>query len=169
MRTYELVQPQHKQAAHWLDAQRDLILKRVVVAPRARIWATWTEPELLKQWFCPAPWSVSHCEIDLRPSGLFRTIMRSPEGQEFPSDGCYLEVVPQERLVWTDALGPGYRPSDKPFMTGIIALRDVPGGTEYTARAIHRDPTTRIKHEEMGFHGGWSTALDQLLALIARG
>jgi uncharacterized protein YndB with AHSA1/START domain len=151
------------------DPERDLILTRVVAAPRARLWAAWTEPDLLKKWFCPAPWSVSDCEIDLRPGGIFRTTMRSPEGLEFPGVGCYLEIIPQERLVWTDALGPGYRPSDEPFMTGIIAFRDVDGGTEYTARAIHRDPATRIRHEEMGFHNGWSTALDQLVALISRG
>ncbi|MHB1311108.1 MAG: SRPBCC family protein [Gemmatimonadaceae bacterium] len=151
------------------NPELDLILSRVVAAPRARIWAAWTEPELLKQWFCPAPWSVTHAEVDLRPGGRFAFVMRSPEGQEFPNEGCILEVVPQERLVWTDALGPGYRPTGNPFMTAVLTLRDVPGGTEYIARAIHRDPETRMKHEEMGFHGGWSTALDQLLALIARG
>ena len=151
------------------DPERDLILTRVVAAPRARIWAAWTEPDLLKQWFCPVPWSVSACELDVRPGGIFATTMRSPDGKEFPNVGCYLDVVPLERLVWTDALGPGYRPAANPFMTGILSLRDVVGGTEYTARAMHRDPATRRKHDEMGFHSGWSTALDQLLAMIARG
>ena len=151
------------------NPELDLILSRVVAAPRARIWAAWTEPDLLKQWFCPAPWSVNHAEIDLRPGGIFKTIMVSPEGQEVPNVGCFLEVVPQERLVFTDALGPGYRPTGSAFMTAVVTLRDVPGGTEYIARAIHKDPETRTKHEEMGFHGGWSTALDQMLALIARG
>ena len=150
------------------DPDRDLIFTRVVAAPRARLWAGWTKPAMLMQWFCPAPWSVVACEIDLRPGGIFATTMRSPEGQEFPNVGCFLEVIPQERLVWTDALGPGYRPTDNPFMTGIISLRDVPGGTEYSARVVHRDPATRIKHEEMGFLSGWGTALDQLVALIAR-
>jgi uncharacterized protein YndB with AHSA1/START domain len=150
------------------DPERDLILSRVVAAPRARIWAAWTEPELLKQWFCPVPWSVNYAEIDLRPGGIFKTVMVSPEGQEFPNVGCVLEVVPQERLVTTDALGPGYRPTGNPFMTAVVTMRDVPGGTEYIARAIHKDPETRIKHEEMGFHRGWGTALDQMLALIGR-
>lgn len=108
---------------------------------------------MLKQWFCPLPWSVSACERDVRPRGIFATTLRSPEGQEFSNVGCYLDVVPLERLVWTDALGLGYRPAENPFMTGILSLRDVAGGTEYTARAVHREPATRLKHEAMGFRG----------------
>ena len=92
------------------------------------------------------------CEIDLRPGGMFRTIMRSPEGKDFPNIGCYLEVVPNERLVWTDALLPGYRPSEKPFFTAVIALEKQGNGTRYTATAIHRDEAGRKQHEEMGFH-----------------
>ena len=57
-------------------------------------------------WFAPKPWTVSDCEMDLRPGGIFRFVLRSPEGEEFPNVGCYLEIVPNERLVWTDALLP---------------------------------------------------------------
>ena len=90
--------------------------------------------------------------------------MRSPEGQDFPNEGCYLDVVPNERLVWTDALRPGYRPSEKPFFTAVITLETHGTGTRYTATALHRDVAGRTQHEAMGFHGGWSTALDQLVA-----
>lgn len=95
---------------------------------------------------------------------MFRTVMRSPEGQEFPNVGCYLEVVPNERLVWTDALLPGYRPAENPFMTAILTLEPTGTGTRYTAIAVHKDEAARQRHEEMGFHGGWGTALDQLVA-----
>ena len=90
--------------------------------------------------------------------------MRSPDGKEFPNVGCYLEVVPNERLVWTDALLPGYRPSENPFFTAIVTLEVEGTGTKYTAIAIHRDEAARKRHEEMGFHSGWATALDQLVA-----
>ncbi|PQO41589.1 SRPBCC family protein [Blastopirellula marina] len=148
------------------DPNLDLVLERVVDVPRELVWAAWTTPEHVCQWFCPRPWSVTDCEIDLRPGGIFRTTMRSPEGEEFPNVGCYLEVIPGERLVWTDMLLPGFRPAEQGFMTGIIALESVGEGTKYTATALHRDVETRKQHEDMGFHAGWNTALDQLIELV---
>lgn len=148
------------------DPKLDLVLERVVDVPRELVWAAWTRPEHLRKWFTPAPWTVADCEIDLRPGGIFRTVMRSPEGKEFPNIGCYLEVVPNERLVWTDALLPGYRPAENPFMTAIITLKSQGKGTRYTAVAIHRDDAGRKKHEEMGFYQGWGKALDQLVAHV---
>ena len=148
------------------DPSLDLVLERVVDVPRELVWAAWTRPEHVRKWFTPAPWTVSDCEIDLRPGGIFRTVMRSPEGKEFPNIGCFLEVVPNERLVWTDALLPGYRPAENPFFTAIIALEPHGSGTRYIATAIHRDEAGRKKHEDMGFHQGWGTALDQLVAHV---
>jgi len=95
---------------HKPDPKLDLALERVVDVPPSLVWAAWTTPEYVKQWFTPAPWRTVDCEIDLRPGGVFRTVMRSPEGQEFPNEGCYLEVIENEKLVWTGALKPGYRP-----------------------------------------------------------
>jgi uncharacterized protein YndB with AHSA1/START domain len=123
-------------------------------------------PEHVRVWFTPAPWTVTDCEIDLRPGGIFRTVMRSPEGQEFPNLGCYLEVVPNRRLVWTDALLPGYRPAEKPFLTAILTLEPHGAGTRYVATALHRDEAARQQHEAMGFHTGWGKALDQLVAHV---
>jgi uncharacterized protein YndB with AHSA1/START domain len=140
------------------------VLERVVAVPRELVWRAWTRPEDVMQWFAPLPWKTVDCEIDLRPGGIFRAVMRSPEGKDFPNVGCYLEVVPNERLVWTDALQPGYRPSENPFFTGIITLESLGTGTRYTATALHRDEATRNRHAEMGFHSGWATALDQLVA-----
>jgi uncharacterized protein YndB with AHSA1/START domain len=148
------------------DPRLDLVLERVIDVPRELVWAPWTKPEHVSQWFTPKPWTVADCEIDLRPGGIFRTVMRSPEGKEFPNVGCYLEVIPNERLIWTDALLPGYRPAENPFMTAIIALEARGNGTRYTATAIHCDEAARKKHEEMGFHQGWATALDQLVAHV---
>jgi uncharacterized protein YndB with AHSA1/START domain len=100
--------------------------------------------------------------------------MRSPEGEEFPTAGCYLEIVPNEKLVWTSALGPGYRPNiktgatgscDEMYFTAVILLEAQESWTKYTAIVIHGDEETAKKHEEMGFYQGWGTTLDQLLAL----
>jgi uncharacterized protein YndB with AHSA1/START domain len=151
------------------DPKLDLVLERVIDVPRELVWRAWTTPELLRPWFCPKPWMTTDCEIDLRPGGVFRTTMRSPEGQEFPNIGCYLEVTPNERLIWTDAMLPGYRPSTEPFFTAVLTLESTAtGGTRYVATAIHRDEAGRKKHEEMGFYGGWGMVVDQLVDYIKK-
>ncbi|HJR52413.1 MAG TPA: SRPBCC family protein [Gemmatimonadota bacterium] len=145
------------------DPRLDLVLERVVDVPPGKVWAAWTRPEHVVKWFTPLPWSTVDCEIDLRPGGIFRTVMRSPEGEEHNNVACFLEVVENERLVWTDALGAGWRPNPEPFMTAVVAMEPHGNGTKYTAIAIHKDEETRAKHEEMGFHDGWAKALDQLV------
>ncbi len=145
------------------DANLDLVITRVVALPRETIWKAWTQPNHLMKWFTPAPWQTVACEIDLRPGGRFHTVMRGPEGQEFPLDGCYLEILENRRLVWTDALRPGYRPAAEPFFTAVLTLDDHPDGTLYTARAMHKNEADRERHEEMGFEFGWNAALDQLI------
>lgn len=145
------------------DPKLDLVLERDIDVPVRLVWAAYTKPEHLRNWFTPRPWTITDCEVDLRPGGLLRVVMRSPEGQESPIIGCFLEVVPEERLVWTDALVAGYRPSDNPFMTAVITMEPRGTGSHYTAMAIHRDEATRERHKEMGFYDGWGTVLDQLI------
>jgi uncharacterized protein YndB with AHSA1/START domain len=150
------------------DPELDLLLERVVDVPPELVWRAWTVPEHVVKWFTPAPWRTVECEIDLRPGGMFRTVMRSPEGQDFPHIGCYLEIVEPRRLVWTAALLPGYRPAELkgdefPF-TAVISLAPHGAGTKYSALAMHRDVSGRKRHEAMGFHEGWGKALDQLVA-----
>ncbi len=132
------------------DGHLDLVLTRYTKLPRALLWRCWTEPEHLMPWFCPLPWKTIDCEIDLRPGGIFRSTMLSPEGKEFPNTGCYLEVVKHERLVWTDALLPGYRPSEKPFITGDPDVRGSPGRHEIR-RA--RSAQERCRPQEARGHG----------------
>ena len=143
----------------------DLVLERQIDVPRSLVWQLWTEPEHLKVWFTPKPWQTVACEIDLWPGGKFNTTMQSPEGEQFPSSGCYLAVVPEERLIFTDALLPGFRPAETAFFTAVIDLADGPdGSTRYRAIAMHKDAAGKTQHEEMGFLQGWSTAVDQLVA-----
>lgn len=148
------------------DPKLDLVLEREIDVPLNLVWTAWTTPKHLRHWFCPKPWSVTDCEIDLRPGGIFRTVMRGPEGQEFPNSGCYLEVIPNERLTFTDTLLPGFRPSPEPFFTAVLMLEPSGTGTRYVAMAIHGNETTRKKHEEMGFHDGWGTVVTQMVDYI---
>jgi uncharacterized protein YndB with AHSA1/START domain len=150
---------------HAIDPTLDLVLEREVDVPPHLVWAAWTTPEHVKKWFAPKPYETIECEIDLRPGGIFRTVMRSPEGETMDEGaGCFLEVVENQRLVWTAALGPGFRPvaSDFPF-TAIISLEPAGSGTKYRAIAVHGSPEQKAEHEKMGFHEGWGIALDQLV------
>jgi uncharacterized protein YndB with AHSA1/START domain len=157
-----------------LDPQLDLVLERTVDVPSDLVWAAWTEPEHIKKWFTPAPWSTVDARVDLRPGGVFYTVMRSPEGQEFPNTGCILEVVPGRRLVWTTVMTAGFRPAlgrtgpgGAPLdFTAVIALEPDGRRTRYTATVIHGNEEDRKKHEQMGFHNGWGAALDQLVSLF---
>lgn len=145
------------------DPELDLVLERYVDVPPERVWSAWTDAEQLKHWFVPRPWTLEECELDLRPGGVFRTVMRSPEGQDFPGTGCFLVVDEPNLLVWTDTLGPGFRPAEEPFFTAIVMMEPHGSGTKYTARAVHGSLDTRKKHEEMGFHDGWGTVFEQML------
>ena len=157
------------------DAKLDLVLERTTDLAPEQVWKAWTTPSLMTQWFTPAPWQTVDAELDLRPGGIFRTVMCSPEGEEFPGEGCILEVVENRRLMWTDALKSGYRPvapgdsaaAQAPFhFTAIIELEPHGSGTRYVATAMHGDEAGRAKHEAMGFREGWGAAFDQLVALM---
>ena len=159
----------------------DLTFERIVDVPPHLVWRAWTEPALLKQWFCPLPWKTIDAELDVRPGGIFRTTMQSPEGQEFPGTGCYLETVKNERIVWTNALLPGFRPAlpnvpcndeeQTEFMFTAKVEFEPHGanGTKYRATVIHADEAGCQKHAAMGFEGGWGAALDQLVAMVKKG
>jgi uncharacterized protein YndB with AHSA1/START domain len=158
----------------------DLKLERIIDVPPSSVWRAYTEPELLKKWFCPTPWKTIDAELDVRPGGIFRTTMQSPEGQEFPNLGCYLEAIKNERIVWTNAMLPGFRPapvtapcSDEAveFMfTAFIEM--MPHGeaqTRYRATVVHANEAGCKAHAAMGFEGGWGAALDQLVVMVKSG
>lgn len=146
---------------------RDLVLTRIINAPREKVYRAWTEPELLKQWFAPKPYIVSVAQMDVRPGGANRIDMRGPDGQDIPGQGVYLEVVKNERLVFTDAYTKAWEPSAKPFMTVIVTFEDDGGKTKYTARVRHWTIADKETHEKMGFHQGWGQCTDQLAELAA--
>jgi uncharacterized protein YndB with AHSA1/START domain len=149
-------------------SDRDLVLTRLIDAPREKLFRAWTEPELLKQWFAPLPYTTPVAELDVRPGGASLVVMRGPDGVDMPNRGVYLEVVPNERLVVTDAFTKAWEPAEKPFMTVILTFEDKGGKTRYTALVRHWTVADRETHEKMGFHQGWGICADQLAALVAR-
>ncbi|MEQ8305911.1 MAG: SRPBCC family protein [Hoeflea sp.] len=144
---------------------RELVLDRLVDAPRPAVWRCWTEPQLLVRWFTSAPWSTKSADIDLRPGGRFNTVMQDPEGNAHPNAGIYLDIAVGERLVFTDAMSEGFAPSDNPFMVATLTFTDEGHSTRYHAVVRHFSEEAKLKHEEMGFFPGWNAAADQLETL----
>ncbi len=144
--------------------KRELVLTRLLDAPREAVYKAWTTPEILKQWFAPLPYTTPFAQLDVRPGGANVITMRSPDGTDMPNRGIYLEVVPNEKLVFTDAYTSAWEPSAKPFMTVILTFADEGGKTRYTARVLHWTAADCEAHEKMGFHEGWGLCTTQLEA-----
>jgi uncharacterized protein YndB with AHSA1/START domain len=142
---------------------RELVLALLIDAPREAVYEAWTKPELLRQWFAPAPWTTPAAELDVRAGGTNRIVMRDENGNDFPSAGIYLEVVPNEKIVFTDGYAGDWQPSEKPFFTGVLTFEDAGDGrTRYIARARHWTKEAAEEHEKMGFHVGWGMCATQL-------
>ena len=149
-----------------INPKRDLVLERFIDAPRRLVWEALTTPEHLSEWYMPKPWGmVKRCELDVRPGGVFSIDIATSDGQEFPNLGCFLEVVPMERLSWTSMLFPGYRPAvfDDIPITAIVTMESVGNGTRYVFTALHRDEADCEKNKSSGWQQGTEIALDQFV------
>lgn len=143
----------------------DLVISRLLQAPRAALWRAWTDPACLPAWWCPKPWTTELLAFDLRPGGAFHTFMQGPDGGSSDNPGCFLEVVPLSRLVFSSLLLADWRPAT-PWLafTAVITMADEGDGTRYVATVMHPDAASRDRHAEMGFFAGWNLCIDQLEA-----
>lgn len=144
----------------------ELSITRLINAPRAHVYDVWMER--LTEWWAPKPWTTEIVEQDWRPGGRSALIMRGPNGEKSDMEGVVLEVVPNERIVFTNAFTAGWVPQ-APFMVGLFTFADEGSATRYTAAARHWDAETMARHEAMGFHPGWDEVAGQLAALCERG
>lgn len=143
----------------------ELKITRLIDAPREAVWRAFTDH--LAEWWCPRPWSVEMIAQDMRPGGRSAMIMRGPNGEEMPQEGVYLEVIPLERIVFTDAFTHGWNPSG-PFMVGTLTFADEDGKTRYTASARHWTAEAMQQHDSMGFEEGWGKVAEQLEEVAKR-
>jgi uncharacterized protein YndB with AHSA1/START domain len=145
---------------------RELVIARKLKASPAALFRCWTDPALIPQWFCPKPWRAEVLSMDVRPGGASRMIFHGPAGESFPNDGVYLELVPNRKLVFTDAFGEGWVPAGQPMMAAEITFEDLGNGeTLYVARARHWTDEAAQQHVQMGFHEGWGVVAEQMEAL----
>ncbi len=148
----------------------ELVLERVFDATPDRVFRAWTDPEVLKKWFAPKPFTTPVADLDVRPGGACMIVMRGPDGKDYPNPGVYLEVVPNRRLVTTDAYVSAWQPSPQPFMTMDLSFEELGDGkTKATYRVLHWSQEAYDQHVQMGFHEGWGTCADQLAELLASG
>ncbi len=146
--------------------RHELKITRDIDVSREKLYRCWLDVGLLDEWFCPLPYRTRNTIIEPHVGGRFDTEIYGPEGDAFPCTGVFLEIVENERLVTTDAYKAGWMPSEKPFMTTIVTFEDLGNErTRYTACVRHWTLEDKTKHEQMGFEGGWNTALDQLIEL----
>ncbi len=148
-----------------------LTIARLIAAPPSAVWNAWSVPENLAKWWIPAPIECQVVTLDLRPGGGFVTRMRDEGAADFQPhvDGCFLEIIPEKKLVFTTVLTEGWQPAE-PWLalTAILTFEAQDGGTLYSARVLHKTPEDSAKHDEMGFQQGWGTAIGQLAGLVER-
>lgn len=153
-----------------MSNNHNLIFERTTTLTPEQIWKGWTDPETLMKWFCPRPWKVTDCRIDLKAGGEFYTVMQSPEGQQFPNNGCFLEVIPNKKLVWTNMMTKDFVPATDKQMgfafTVTLTLSRIGNETLYKAVVAHANEDGKKQHEQMGFQEGWGAAFNQLLELF---
>jgi uncharacterized protein YndB with AHSA1/START domain len=152
-----------------INPKTDFVLERFIDAPRHLVWEALTKPEHLKEWYMPKPWgAVSKCEMDLRPGGMFSIDITTGGDKEFPNLGCFVEVIPMERLVWTSMLFPGFRPAvfDDIPITAVVTMATSGSGTRYVFTALHRDEADFQQNKASGWQQGTEIAVDQFVAHV---
>ena len=152
-----------------IDPTLDFAIERFIDAPTRLVWEALTTPKHLKEWYMPRAWGrVARTEMDVRPGGIFSIDIATGDGQEVPNLGCFLEVVPMERLVWTSMLFPGYRPAvfDDIPITAVMTLESLGTGTRYVFTALHRSQADLAQNRASGFFQGTEIAVDQFVAHV---
>ena len=144
----------------------ELAVERFIAAAPGAVYGAWTGR--LAEWWAPKPWRTEVLALELRPGGRFAMQMTGPEGEGSPIEGVVLEVVPEQRIVFSNAFTARWVPQ-RPFMVGLFSFAADGIGTRYRAAARHWDVETMEQHQRMGFEQGWTQVAAQLAALAEAG
>lgn len=161
-------------------SDREFLISRVFDAPRALVFRSWVEPARMARWWGPEGMTNPVCELDVRPGGAYRIVMRSPDGDEYPISGVFREVVEPERLVmtmdvsehppeWHDMVRANRaRGDDNPAgeLLTTVLFEDLGGKTRLTIRTLFETTAIREAMVKMGMNEGWSSSLVRLTALL---
>jgi len=142
-------------------------LTRIFDAPRALVWKAWTDPKMMAQWFGPRGFTNPVCELDVRVGGSLRIVMRGPDGNDYPMKGVFRQVVPLERLVFsniaTDKDGNHLLEGET---TVIFAEND--GKTAFTLTTYATGLVPIASEMLAGMEAGWTQSIDRLEEFVAR-
>jgi uncharacterized protein YndB with AHSA1/START domain len=144
------------------EAKFELAVERYIDAPLEIVFKAWVER--FEEWWAPKPWTTQILKQDLRSGGASALTMSGPDGSSSTMEGVFLEVTPNERIVFTNAFTAGWIPQT-PFLVGIFTFSPEGGGTQYRAAARHWDEAAQKQHEAMGFIQGWGIVAGQLAAI----
>lgn len=151
-------------------APAPLVFTRTFDAPVEDVYRLWTDPALVRLWWGIAGSTILRCDLDVRVGGKWRIDMQVASGKVYPNAGEYLEVVPNERLVYTDvpnatiAEWQGEPPQPR---RNVVRFADRDGKTAVTLRIEFATEADRERMLTFGMHKGLSQALDRLEELIA--
>jgi len=147
------------------NKEQELVLTRVIDAPRELVFKAWTDPKHVAQWWGPRGFSNPVCELDLRPGGAIRIHMRGPDGTVYPMTGVYQEIVEPERLVFTSAaLDEKGHPMFEVLTT--VTFAEQGGKTKQTMRARVIKITPQAAPYIAGMEQGWTQSLERLTAYV---
>ena len=147
------------------DAEREITLTRVYDAPRALVFKAWTDPQLLARWWGPKMFTNPVCEVDARPGGKLRIVMRGPDGNDYPMRGVFKEVVAPERLSFSNfAVDAEDRSVIDGFTTVLFAEEG--GKTRLTVFTRGKAVQPVAIQYLQGMEQGWSMSLDKLAELL---
>ncbi|HEX4171788.1 MAG TPA: SRPBCC domain-containing protein [Acetobacteraceae bacterium] len=143
--------------------QHELVITRVIDAPRPLVFKAWTQPEHIARWWGPRGFTTIHCEMDVRVAGAYRFGMRSPQGTEHWKRGIYREIVEPERIVFTFAWeNPG---DDQPHDELLTTVTFDEFGTR-TRLTLRQRPFPTTEHRD-SHHTGWSSTLERFTEYLA--
>jgi uncharacterized protein YndB with AHSA1/START domain len=148
------------------QAAKELILTRILGAPRSLVFKAWTDAKHLAQWWGPRKFTNPACEFDARPGGLIRIDMRGPDGKVYPMKGVVHEVVEPERLVFTSTALEDEQGKPLFEILNTVTFEDFHGITKLTlnAKLMTRDfkMTPQVAAALSGMEQGWSESLYRL-------
>ena len=142
-------------------AKRTVTIERTLNAPLQLVWEAWTKPEHLAAWWGPKGMEVSVLEHDFKVGGKWKYAMKMPDGNDFVSDGEFLEIVELSKIVSLANF--------KPMTEGveIHSLFEANGNqTKFTFKVVHATEEYKIQQEQMGIYNGWGSAFDRLEELL---
>ncbi len=148
-------------------AEREITITRVFDAPRALVFKAWTDAKVLAQWWGPKGFTNPVCEIDPRVGGALRIHMRAPDGSIYPMKGEIREIVPPERLAFTNiAVDEAGNHIIEGFTT--VTFADENGKTRLTLHTRGSAIVEKAVAYLQGMEMGWTMSIDKLQALLAR-